>query len=144
MSARDVFVGSALRIRGRTSDEGTAVLRPGYVVFAPKKAPPFQAAQGATGTLMPQAFHDLAAYVAYLQTLPGVELDATLDEAVRQCGWSRVRLGDARVVTRRGLFRRRRVTVAIEGKDATIRFAGPILEARLPDVESMLAGAWYS
>ncbi len=113
-----------------------ALLRPGYVVFAPKTAQPFT---GYAGKMMPQAFHDLAAYVKYLQTLPEDQFDGTIDEAVRQCGWSKVTLEDARVVKRRGLFRRSRVTVAIEGTSGTIRFDGPIRESSVADVEALLA-----
>jgi hypothetical protein len=136
MRPSDLFVGKAVRVRGSTTDNGMALLRPGYVVFVPTGTGHFT---GYGGKMMPQAFHDLGAYVGYLQTLPEDQFDGTIDEAVRQCGWSRLSLGDARVVKRRGLFRRRRVTVAVEGEGATIRFDGPIHEARVPDVEAMLA-----
>ena len=139
MRPSDLFVGKALCVRGSHEEAGTALLRPGYVVFVPKAAPAFT---GYAGKMMPQAFHDLGAYVRYLQTLPEDQFDGTIDEAVRQCGWSRVSLGGARVKKRRGLFRRSRVTVAIEGMEGggtTIRFDGPIHVASVPDVEAMLA-----
>ncbi len=138
MRPSDLFVGKAVRVRGSTTDLGMALLRPGYVVFVPRGKQHFT---GYAGKMMPQAFHDLGAYVGYLQTLPEDQFDGTVDEAVRQCGWSKVALGDARVVKRRGLFRRSRVTVAIEGIEGggAIRFDGPIHEASVPDVEAMLA-----
>ena len=114
-----------------------ALLRPGYVVFAPATTHAFA---GYAGKMMPQAFADLGAYVRYLATLPEDQFDGTIDEAVAQCGWSRVALTDARIVKRRGLLRRSRVTVAIEGTAGTIRFDGPIRESSLPDVEAMLGG----
>jgi hypothetical protein len=136
MRPSDLFVGKAVRVRGSTADAGMALLRPGYVVFVPKGASHFT---GYAGKMMPQAFHDLGAYVGYLRTLPEDQFDAAIDEAVRQCGWPRFLLGEARVVKRRGLFRRSRVTLAIEGDGGTIRFDGPLHEASVPDVEAMLA-----
>jgi hypothetical protein len=138
MRPSDLFVGKAVRVRGSHTDSGMALLRPGYVVFVPKGSKHLTG-YGASGTMMPQAFHDLGAYVGYLQTLPEDQFDGTIDEAVRQCGWSKVALGAARVVKRRGLFRRSRVTLAIEGDGGTIRFDGPLHESSVPDVEAMLA-----
>ena len=112
-----------------------ALLRPDYIVFAPTTA---QAFTGYADKVMPQAFADLGAYVSYLSTLPADEFDGTIAEVVEKCGWSRVALADARVVKRRGLLRRSRMTVAVEGNEATIRFEGPIQKTRVPDVEAML------
>jgi hypothetical protein len=140
MTPSDVFVASAFRVRGTLAEKGALVLRPGYLVFAPRE----HAAGGFAGyaaRVLPPAFADVGAYVRYLSTLGEEDFDATVDDAVKQHGWLRVQRGSARVVRRRALFRRHRVTLWFETDEESVRLDAPVEQNRLPDVERML-GPW--
>jgi hypothetical protein len=140
MTPSDVFVASALRFRGTVAEKGAVVLRPGYFVFAPHESAS-GAFVGCGANVLPPAFASVAAYVRYLSTLGEGDFDATVDDAVRQCGWLRIDRGSARVRKKRAFFRRHKVTVSFETESDTVRIDAPIDPLRLADVERMLV-AW--
>jgi hypothetical protein len=149
----EVFVASALRMRGSVAEKGAVVLRPGYVVFAPRQASAAFTGYASrmsearcgratcTSAMLPPAFADVAAYVRYLATLGEEDFDATVEDAIKTSGWVRLERGAARVVKKRAFFRRHKVSLSFETDAESVRLDAPVDPARLPDVERMLA-AW--
>jgi hypothetical protein len=138
MTPNELFVMRAQRIRGPAVEKGFALLCKGCLVFAPSGGKA-RAVSGHVSGVMPQAFHDVPAYVAYLEGLEPAQFESTLAEAIRHGGWSRIPVGKAKVVRKRALFRRHRVFVSFDTGTDTIQFDGPVDPARLPEVDEMLA-----
>jgi hypothetical protein len=139
MMPTDMFVASAFRLRGTVAEKGAVLLRPGYLVFAPRGTT--GAFAGYSSRMLPPAFADVAAYVRYLATLGAEDFDATVEDAIKTSGWVRIDRAAARVVKKRALFRRHKVTLLFETESETVRLDAPVDCARLPDVERMLV-AW--
>jgi hypothetical protein len=133
----ELFVASAFRMRGTVAEKGAVLLRPGYVVFAPRQTA--GAFAGYSSRMLPPAFADVTAYVRYLATLGEEDFDATVKDAIAKSGWVRFDRGTARVVKKRGFLRRHKVSLSFETESETVRLDAPVDQARLPDVERMLA-----
>jgi hypothetical protein len=138
MTPNDLFVTRALRVRGPVEEKGFALLGKDFLVFAPARADKKRAVSGHFAGVMPQAFHDVPAYVAYLSGLPPETFASTLSEAIRHSGWSRIALGEATVTRKKALLRRHRVFVSFATDKDTIRFDGPVDPSRLPEVDDLL------